>query len=105
MFKHAHLKSTESPLSELLADIERLHPPRCGHRLDADSRRPRQARHPPLCIFVPRFAAAGSWRMWIYWALSASTLATGYGAHIAQPLLRRAVEGHEAMLDEEKQFI
>ncbi|KAJ7250621.1 proteasome endopeptidase complex beta subunit [Mycena rebaudengoi] len=32
---------------------------------------------------------------------SASTLATGYGAHIAQPLLRRAVEGNEDTLDEE----
>jgi hypothetical protein len=33
---------------------------------------------------------------------SASTLATGYGAHIAQPLLRRAVEGNEDTLTEEE---
>lgn len=33
---------------------------------------------------------------------SASTLATGYGAHIAQPLLRRAVEGREDTLTEEE---
>ncbi|KAJ6617913.1 nucleophile aminohydrolase [Mycena sp. CBHHK59/15] len=33
---------------------------------------------------------------------TASTLATGYGSHIAQPLLRRAVEGHEDTLDEEE---
>ncbi|KAG6873035.1 hypothetical protein C0995_003791 [Termitomyces sp. Mi166 len=32
---------------------------------------------------------------------SASTLATGYGAHIAQPLLRTAVEGKEDDLTEE----
>jgi len=31
---------------------------------------------------------------------SASTLATGYGAHIAQPLLRKAVEGYEDILTE-----
>jgi 20S proteasome alpha/beta subunit len=31
---------------------------------------------------------------------SASTLATGYGAHIAQPLLRKAVEGREDTLSE-----
>lgn len=31
---------------------------------------------------------------------SASTLATGYGAYIAQPLLRKAVEGHESTLTE-----
>lgn len=33
---------------------------------------------------------------------SASTLATGYGAHIAQPLLRKAVEGYEDTLTEEQ---
>ena len=33
---------------------------------------------------------------------SASTLATGYGAHIAQPLLRTAVEGRENTLTEEE---
>ncbi|KAG6837573.1 hypothetical protein H0H93_006987 [Arthromyces matolae] len=33
---------------------------------------------------------------------SASTLATGYGAHIAQPLLRKAVEGREDILTEEE---
>ncbi|KAF9554406.1 proteasome endopeptidase complex beta subunit [Agrocybe pediades] len=33
---------------------------------------------------------------------SASTLATGYGAHIAQPLLREAVEGREDTLTEEE---
>ncbi|KIM41653.1 hypothetical protein M413DRAFT_444911 [Hebeloma cylindrosporum] len=33
---------------------------------------------------------------------SASTLATGYGAHIAQPLLRTAVEGFEDVLTEEQ---
>ncbi|KAJ3508081.1 hypothetical protein NLJ89_g5950 [Agrocybe chaxingu] len=33
---------------------------------------------------------------------SASTLATGYGAHIAQPLLRKAVEGYENVLTEEQ---
>jgi 20S proteasome subunit beta 7 len=33
---------------------------------------------------------------------SASTLATGYGAHIAQPLLRKAVEGREDILTEEQ---
>ena len=32
----------------------------------------------------------------------ASTLATGYGAYIAQPLLRKAVEGHEHTLTEEE---
>jgi len=31
---------------------------------------------------------------------SASTLATGYGAHIALPLLRTAVEGREDILTE-----
>ncbi len=31
---------------------------------------------------------------------SASTLATGYGAYIAQPLLRKAVEGRENSLTE-----
>ncbi|KAG6907085.1 hypothetical protein DXG01_010619 [Tephrocybe rancida] len=35
---------------------------------------------------------------------SASTLATGYGAHIAQPLLRTAVEGKEDILTEEEAF-
>ncbi|EGN91672.1 hypothetical protein SERLA73DRAFT_100252 [Serpula lacrymans var. lacrymans S7.3] len=33
---------------------------------------------------------------------SASTLATGYGAYIAQPLLRKAVEGREDVLTEEE---
>ncbi|KAF8898306.1 proteasome endopeptidase complex beta subunit [Mucidula mucida] len=33
---------------------------------------------------------------------SASTLATGYGAYIAQPLLRKAVEGHEDDLTQEQ---
>jgi len=33
---------------------------------------------------------------------TASTLATGYGAHIAQPLLRKAVEGRETTLTEEE---
>lgn len=33
---------------------------------------------------------------------TASTLATGYGAHIAQPLLRRAVEGREDTIDAEE---
>jgi len=32
---------------------------------------------------------------------SASTLASGYGAYIAQPLLRKAVEGRETTLTEE----
>jgi 20S proteasome subunit beta 7 len=32
----------------------------------------------------------------------ASTLATGYGAYIAQPLLRKAVEGKENTLTEEE---
>ena len=32
----------------------------------------------------------------------ASTLATGYGAYIAQPLLRKAVEGQEHALTEEE---
>lgn len=32
---------------------------------------------------------------------SSSTLATGYGAYIAQPLLRKAVEGNETTLTEE----
>ncbi len=32
----------------------------------------------------------------------ASTLATGYGAYIAQPLLRKAVEGREHVLTEEE---
>ena len=31
---------------------------------------------------------------------SASTIATGYGAYIAQPLLRKAVEGRENTLTE-----
>jgi len=35
---------------------------------------------------------------------SASTLATGYGAHIAQPLLRKSVEGREETLTEEEAF-
>lgn len=33
---------------------------------------------------------------------SASTIATGYGAYIAQPLLRKAVEGRESTLTEEE---
>ncbi|KAK7059227.1 Proteasome subunit beta type-7 [Paramarasmius palmivorus] len=33
---------------------------------------------------------------------SASTLATGYGAYIAQPLLRKAVEGNEDVLTEDQ---
>ncbi|KAK7460581.1 Proteasome subunit beta type-7 [Stygiomarasmius scandens] len=33
---------------------------------------------------------------------SASTLATGYGAYIAQPLLRKAIEGYEDVLTEEQ---
>jgi 20S proteasome alpha/beta subunit len=33
---------------------------------------------------------------------SASTLATGYGAYIAQPLLRKAVEGREDTLTEQE---
>lgn len=33
---------------------------------------------------------------------TASTLATGYGAYIAQPLLRKAVEGRETTLTEEE---
>ncbi|KAI0043044.1 proteasome endopeptidase complex beta subunit, partial [Auriscalpium vulgare] len=33
---------------------------------------------------------------------TASTLATGYGAYIAQPLLRKAVEGREDVLTEEQ---
>jgi 20S proteasome subunit beta 7 len=33
---------------------------------------------------------------------SASTLATGYGAYIAQPLLRKAVEGRETTLTEQE---
>jgi 20S proteasome subunit beta 7 len=33
---------------------------------------------------------------------SADTLATGYGAHIAQPLLRTAVEGHVDDITEEQ---
>lgn len=33
---------------------------------------------------------------------TASTLATGYGSYIAQPLLRKAVEGHEHELTEEQ---
>ena len=32
---------------------------------------------------------------------TSSTIATGYGAHIAQPLLRKAVEGNEETLTEE----
>lgn len=32
---------------------------------------------------------------------SASTLATGYGAYIAQPLLRKAVEGKEDTLTDQ----
>ena len=35
---------------------------------------------------------------------TASTLATGYGAHIAQPLLRKAVEGYEDVLTEAQAF-
>ncbi|KAL9937789.1 hypothetical protein V8E36_003334 [Tilletia maclaganii] len=31
-----------------------------------------------------------------------TTLATGYGAHLAQPLLRKAVEGREQEIDEEE---
>jgi 20S proteasome subunit beta 7 len=31
-----------------------------------------------------------------------STIATGYGAYIAQPLLRKAVEGREHVLTEEE---
>jgi 20S proteasome subunit beta 7 len=33
---------------------------------------------------------------------SASTLATGFGAHIAQPILRNEVEGRENTLTEEE---
>lgn len=33
---------------------------------------------------------------------SASTLATGYGSYIAQPLLRKAVEGNEDVLTEDE---
>lgn len=33
---------------------------------------------------------------------TASTIATGYGAYIAQPLLRKAVEGYEDVLTEEQ---
>jgi 20S proteasome subunit beta 7 len=33
---------------------------------------------------------------------SAPTLATGYGAYIAQPLLRKAVEGREDTLSEQE---
>lgn len=33
---------------------------------------------------------------------TASTIATGYGGHIAQPLLRKAVEGYEDVLTEEQ---
>ena len=33
---------------------------------------------------------------------TASTLATGYGAYIAQPLLRKAVEGREDVITEEE---
>src|ERR1700722_18691222 len=33
---------------------------------------------------------------------SASTLATGFGAYIAQPLLRKAVEGKEDILTEDE---
>jgi 20S proteasome alpha/beta subunit len=33
---------------------------------------------------------------------TASTLATGYGAYIAQPLLRKAVEGREDLITEEE---
>ncbi len=33
---------------------------------------------------------------------SASTLATGFGGHLAQPLLRSAVEGREDILTEEE---
>ncbi|KAH0835660.1 proteasome endopeptidase complex beta subunit [Lanmaoa asiatica] len=33
---------------------------------------------------------------------TASTIATGYGAYIAQPLLRKAVEGYEEVLTEEQ---
>lgn len=33
---------------------------------------------------------------------SASTLATGYGAYIALPLMRKAVEGREDVLTEEE---
>ncbi|KAG9316235.1 proteasome endopeptidase complex beta subunit [Chiua virens] len=33
---------------------------------------------------------------------TASTIATGYGAYIAQPLLRKAVEGYENVLTEEQ---
>ncbi|KAF8638292.1 hypothetical protein AX17_002312 [Amanita inopinata Kibby_2008] len=33
---------------------------------------------------------------------TSSTIATGYGAYIAQPLLRKAVEGHEDILSEEQ---
>jgi len=35
---------------------------------------------------------------------TASTIATGYGAYIAQPLLRKAVEGNESTLSEEEAF-
>jgi len=35
---------------------------------------------------------------------SASTLATGFGAHLAQPLLRSAVENREDILTEEEAF-
>ena len=35
-------------------------------------------------------------------AYKSSTIATGYGAYIAQPLLRKAVEGREDILSEEQ---
>lgn len=34
-----------------------------------------------------------------------STIATGYGAYIAQPLLRKAVEGNEKTLTEEQAIV
>ncbi len=54
---------------------------------------------PILSDFICRFLAYVDLLGTTY---SASTLATGYGSYIAQPLLRKAVEGYEDVLTEEE---
>lgn len=55
---------------------------------------------PGLIFLSPdRFLGCVDLRGGIY---KATTIATGFGAHLAQPLLRSRVEGREATLSEEE---
>ncbi|KAF9523037.1 proteasome endopeptidase complex beta subunit [Crepidotus variabilis] len=66
---------------------------------DGEKYQPSNPRRPlPLTVYL-RFLAYVDLLGTTY---SASTLATGYGAHIAQPLLRKAVESREEILTEEQ---